>query len=58
MLVCLVLFSPRTRFGYRTVVILDYKIAKEAMASPDLADRPALFHEFSLDEKKKGGSYV
>jgi len=43
------------RLGFRTVVIMDYKIAKEAMASPDLADRPAFFSDFSLDEKKKGG---
>jgi len=43
------------RFGDRSVIIMDYKIAKEAMASPDLADRPAFFSEMSLDEKKKGG---
>merc|ERR1739838_1041208 len=44
------------RFGFRSVVITDYRIAKEAMASPDLANRPAFFSEFlSVDEKKKGG---
>lgn len=39
----------------RSVIIYDYKLAKEVMGRPDFADRPSFFGDFSLDEQKKGG---
>lgn len=39
----------------RTVLVFDYKIAKEAMASLDFINRPAFFANFSLDDRKLGG---
>jgi len=39
----------------RTVVLYDYHTAKEVMASPDFADRPAFFLDFSLDDRNQGG---
>jgi len=44
-----------TRLGIRTVVIFDYHLGKQAMASHDFENRPGFFENFSLDETKKGG---
>jgi len=39
----------------RSVKIFDDKIAREALAHADFANRPPFFALFSLDERKKGG---
>ena len=44
--------------GDRTVLVYDYHLAKEAMASADIIDRPKVFDQFSLDERKKGGWFA
>jgi len=41
--------------GDRTVLVFDHQLAKDALASPDYVNRPKVFDEFSLDERKKGG---
>jgi len=41
--------------GQRNVLLFNYHHAKEALASPDCADRPDIFDAFSLDDRKKGG---
>lgn len=39
----------------RTVIIYDYKMAKDAMAKLEFAGRPSFFADFNLDEDKTGG---
>jgi len=39
----------------RSVLLFDYQLAKEAMAAPELADRPSFLQQFSLDERGLGG---
>jgi len=43
--------------GMRTVLLYDYTTAKQAMASPDFADRPSFFQMFTLDDRKQGGVF-
>ena len=51
---CIVIL--RTRIGNtRTVIISDYKLAKEAMAHPDVADRPLIGKVFQIDPEDDGG---
>jgi len=47
-----------TRFNIRNIILYDYHVAKEVMASADFVNRPSFFSDFSLDDKKKGGILV
>ena len=40
----------------RTVTISDYKLAKETLASIEVADRPDLFRVFQIDPENDGGN--
>jgi len=45
-----------TRLGsFRSVLLYDYRTAREVMAHPDFAGRPGVFDAFSLDDQNKGG---
>jgi len=46
-----------TRMAHlRTVLVYDYRLAKDAMAAVEFSDRPTeLFGQFSLDDRKQGG---
>ncbi|XP_018025046.1 cytochrome P450 2L1, partial [Hyalella azteca] len=41
--------------SYRSVLLFDYHVAKEALARLEFADRPNFFESFNIDDQKTGG---